>query len=137
MDKQGSRDLKELIKNMEPVLNEGEYVFSTVKNLDDIPREVTICEIKEKEGITLILSKQDAERLGLAFTFIASWITLNVHSALEAVGLTAAFASALSKNDISCNVIAGYFHDHIFVNVKDGEQALYVLQQLTKTCSVE
>jgi hypothetical protein len=137
MDNQGIKDLKALIQSMEPVLNEGEYVFSSVKNLNDIPREATLCEIKEKEGTTVILLRQEAERLGLTFTFVASWITLNVHSALDAIGLTAAFASALSKNNISCNVIAGHFHDHIFVDVKDGEQALYVLQQLTKSANVE
>ncbi|MFK7771203.1 MAG: ACT domain-containing protein [Saprospiraceae bacterium] len=128
----GETNLNNLIKNMEPILNEGEYVFASVKNVISIPREITICEIKEREGITVVLSKKDAEELGLTFEFIASWITLNIHSSLEAVGLTAAFASELGKHNISCNVIAGYYHDHIFVDKKDKEKAMKVLWDMTK-----
>ena len=123
----GIKNLDTLLSHMQPVLNEGEYVFCSVKNTDHIPTEMTICEMKEKEGITVVLSKRDAEKLGLTYETVMSWITLNVHSSLDAVGLTAAFSSELSKNNISCNVIAGYFHDHIFVNIKDGDKALHVL----------
>jgi len=128
----GITDLQALIKNMEPVLNEGEYVFASVSDIEAIPRAITICEIKEKEGMTVVVSKENAEKLGLPISFIASWITLNIHSALEAVGLTAAFATALGKANISCNVIAGYYHDHIFVAVKDKDKAMKVLWEMTK-----
>ena len=128
----GITDLDELIKNMEPILNEGEYVFVSVPDIEKIPRAITICEVKEKEGITVVISKEDAERLALPFEFVAAWITLNIHSALEAVGLTAAFSTALGQNNISCNVVAGYYHDHIFVDQKDKEKALEVLWGMTK-----
>lgn len=116
---------------MEPVLNEGEYVFTTVKDISKIPRTMTICEMREVEGITIVLSKENAIRLGLAFEFVAAWITLNVHSALEAIGLTAAFAKALGDANISCNVIAGYYHDHIFVDTKDAAKAMDVLGSMS------
>jgi len=128
----GETNLKTLIAHMKPVLNEGEYVFVTVQDTELIPRAITICEIKEKEGITVVLLKKDAERLKLPFQFIAAWITLNIHSSLEAVGLTAAFSSALGQHNISCNVIAGYYHDHIFVDQKDKNKAIEVLQAMTK-----
>ncbi len=130
-NKTGETDLAQLIANMEPVLNEGDYVFTTVHNTMAIPRETTICEIKEKEGITLILSKMDADRLGLTYEYIASWITLNIHSSLAAVGLTAAFSKELGDNGISCNVIAGYYHDHIFIDKKDNHKALNVLREMS------
>ena len=130
--KVGETALEKLISNMEPVLNGGDYVFSTVLDIESIPRKITVCEIKEKEGVTVILSKKDAEILGLSFEYIASWITLNIHSSLEAVGLTAAFSTELGKNNISCNVIAGYYHDHIFVDKKDKEKAMNVLLDMTK-----
>jgi len=79
-------DLQELISNMEPILNEGEYIFATVSDINTVPREKTICEIVEKEGVTVVMKKINAAELGLKFDFIASWITLDVHSALEAVG---------------------------------------------------
>ena len=128
----GETNLQALISNMEPVLNEGEYVFSTVTDIDAIPRKDTICEVKEKEGVTVILSIENAKKLGLPYTFVAAWITLNIHSSLDAVGLTAAFATELGKNNISCNVVAGYYHDHIFVDVKDKEKAVEVLWEMTK-----
>jgi hypothetical protein len=58
-----------------------------------------------------------------------------VHSSLEATGLTAAFSTALSNANISCNVIAAYYHDHIFVSKEDSVKALEVLQQLSKQSS--
>ena len=128
----GETNLNNLIKNMKPILNDGEYVFASVSSLESIPREITICEIKEREGTTVVLSKKDAEELGLEFEFIASWITLNIHSSLEAVGLTAAFSTALGKRNISCNVIAGFYHDHIFVDKKDKDEVMKVLWEMTK-----
>ena len=131
----GETELRKLITNLEPILNDGEYVFVSVKNIDSIPRDSTVCEFKEEEGITVVLSKEDANKFDLEYEFIASWITLNVHSALEAVGLTAAFATELANHNINCNVIAGYFHDHIFVDRKDGDKAMHVLKKMTKRAS--
>lgn len=128
----GENNLSKLIKNLRPKLNDGEYVFSSVKNLEEIDRKSTICEFKEKEGTTIVLKKATADKLNLAYDFIASWITLEIHSSLDAVGLTAAFSKVLAKHNISCNVIAGYYHDHIFVDKKDGKRALDILQQFSK-----
>lgn len=132
MNTKGITNLAALIANMEPVLNEGEYVFTSVKEVSTIPRGLAICEIREKEGVTLVLAREDAEKYELPFEFVAAWITLNVHSALEAVGLTAAFATALSKAEISCNVVAGYYHDHIFVDQRHAPAAMKVLQRMAQ-----
>ncbi len=126
----GETALATLLRSMSPHLNDGDYVFCTLPD-HQIP---TGCEVigsfREQEGLTLILERQQAEHAGLAFDYVAAWITLNVHSALEAVGLTAAFASALGTAGISCNVIAGYYHDHLFVGRADAERAMHVLRQL-------
>jgi hypothetical protein len=120
----GEKNLRKLIKEMKPVLNTGKYVFTTLSNIDKIPRSETIFEFKEKEGITIVLEKSKADELNVSYQFIASWITLEIHSSLEAIGLTAAFSGELAKYNISCNIVAGYYHDHIFVDHKDGEKAL-------------
>jgi hypothetical protein len=126
----GETALATLLRSMSPHLNDGDYVFCTLPD-NQIPQG---CEVigsfREQEGLTLIVERQQAERAGLNFDYVAAWITLNVHSALEAVGLTAAFASALGKAGISCNVIAGYYHDHLFVGRADAERAMDVLRQL-------
>jgi len=126
----GETALATLLRSMSPHLNDGDYVFCTLAD-NRIPEG---CEVigsfREREGLTVIVERQQAEQSGLAFEYVAAWITLNVHSALEAVGLTAAFAGALGKAGISCNVIAGYYHDHLFVGRDDAERAMTVLQQL-------
>ena len=91
------KDLSLLLKQMSPELHEGAYVFVTLPQVDHIPRKDIVCEFKEKEGITLVLEKEVADQHALTYEFIASWITLTVHSSLEAVGLTAAFLACLSR----------------------------------------
>ncbi|MBU2975323.1 ACT domain-containing protein [Zobellia sp. B3R18] len=131
----GEKNLAEMIKGMTPKLNEGEYVFVTLPNVDHISRADTICEFKEEEGVTVIIAKQKADALQLPYEYIASWITLEIHSSLEGVGLTALFSSELAKNNISCNVVAAYYHDHIFVDHKVGEKAVNVLKTLSENYS--
>jgi hypothetical protein len=127
----GETDIKSLLKNMTPELNKGEYVFCTI-SIPDLNMGGIIGAFKENEGWTVILNKEIADKLGYKYSYVAAWITLTVHSSLEAVGLTAAFSSALAKHFISCNVIAAYYHDHIFVAQKDAEKALNVLKELAK-----
>jgi len=125
-------DLSKLLKTMRPTLNDGEYVFCTMPAAQVIDPSKIIGLFKEKEGLTVILDKNVADSLNLNYTYIAAWITLTVHSSLEAVGLTAAFSNALAKAEISCNVVAAYYHDHIFVAKQGAEKAMRVLEQLAK-----
>lgn len=127
----GESDLNKLIKGLSPKLNDGEYVFTSIKNIDLLNTSEVICTFKEKEGFTLILERSRADQLGLRYNFIASWITLEVHSSLNAVGLTSLFTTELANNGISCNVIAGYYHDHIFVSTKDSLKTLEILNHLS------
>ncbi len=128
----GEKNLVKLLKTLRPRLNPGDYVFCTIKELTQIDTSQIIMSFREEEGITIVLEKQVAERLNLEYPFIAAWITLTVHSSLSAVGLTAAFSKALSDENIGCNVVAGYFHDHIFVDHKDAQKAMSVLNRFAK-----
>ena len=125
----GEMELSKLLQQMAPVLHNGEYVFCKLPAHQDIPWSMVIGTFREAEGTTLILERSSADRLELPYSFIAAWITLNVHSALEAVGLTAAVAKALARANISCNVVAAYYHDHLFVPYDRREEAMEVLVQ--------
>ncbi|MDB5983186.1 MAG: acetyltransferase [Pseudomonas sp.] len=126
----GETSLQTLIRSMSPELNDGDYVFCSVADASVLKSVEALGSFREREGLTVILERQQAEVLGLGFDYLAAWITLNVHSALEAVGLTAAFASVLGQAGISCNVIAGFYHDHLFVGKDDAQKAMSVLRQL-------
>ncbi|QEM11801.1 ACT domain-containing protein [Mucilaginibacter rubeus] len=128
----GETNLNTLLKNMIPVLNAGDYVYCTTPSLSNINTDDIIAFFKEAESLTLILKKETADKLNLAYTYIAAWITLTIHSSLEATGLTAAFATALAQENISCNVVAAYYHDHIFVAKKDAEKAMVALKKLSE-----
>ena len=128
----GIENLEKILASMEPVLNAGEFVFCTFSNMNlaDLLHLNPVASIKEAEGLTLIIEKKTAEIHNLESDAVFSHISLSVHSSLEAVGLTAAFAQKLASKGISANVIAGYFHDHIFVQKEKALQALEALNEL-------
>ncbi|MCK0132098.1 ACT domain-containing protein [Flavobacteriaceae bacterium F08102] len=128
----GEKNLEVLLKSMKPKHHTGQFVFCKTENLEQLNLSQIIMTFKEEEGITVITKKEVADKLNLAYSFVASWITLTVHSSLEAVGLTAAFSKALSENGISCNVVAAYYHDHIFVDIKDTQKAMEILSDFSK-----
>lgn len=127
---QAIANLSALLRAMKPVLNEGVYAYCVVPHGANVAALSPVVTVSEAEGLTLVLPQAQAANAGLQVLFLAAWITLNVHSDLSAVGLTAAFAGALGQAGISCNVVAGAFHDHIFVSVDQAQQALAALKAL-------
>ncbi|WP_282365956.1 ACT domain-containing protein [Pseudomonas sp. PS02290] len=126
----GETSLGALLRSMNPELNEGDYVFCTVADSRRVEGIEVIGSFREREGLTVILERSQAQQLGLDCDHVMAWITLTVHSSLAAVGLTAAFASALGQAGISCNVVAGFYHDHLFVGKDDAQQAMTTLRAL-------
>ncbi len=123
------RDLPRLLREMRPRLHDAPVVFCELARDEAIP-EGTICWFKEAEGETVILPVPAARAAQLTVAFEAAWITLEVHSALDAVGLTAAASAALAEAGIACNVVAALRHDHLFVPVASGPAAVRVLERL-------
>ncbi|MDO6499015.1 ACT domain-containing protein [Photobacterium sanguinicancri] len=125
-------DLNELLKTMSPKVKADDYVFCTVTGtIKDYLTLGPIAFFHEDEGVTLVLKQQDALNASLPFDGIFKLITLTVHSSLEAVGLTAAVASKLASYDISANVIAAYYHDHIFVQKEKVDIAMSALAEFS------
>ncbi len=127
-------DLDYLLREASPVLDPEEYVFLSVaaqygEHADWQP----IASCVEDEGLTLVIRKSIADASAQAYEGVFKRITLQVHSNLNAVGLTATFATRLTEHNISANVIAGYYHDHIFVAAQDAEQAMQALAALARS----
>jgi uncharacterized protein len=119
----GETDLETLLAALEPRLQPDEFVFCSVPEVMGDP----ICVFREVEGLTLILRRGEAERLGLEFTYPCRMITLAVHSSLEAVGLLARITALLAERGISVNAVSAYHHDHLFVPADRAEEALAAL----------
>lgn len=122
----GERDLGTLIATMRPQLRPGRFVYATVREVPAGCSPVVV--VHEDEGVTVVVAQDEADRLGLGYDYVAAMVTLRVHSALDAVGLTAAVATALADAGISANMVAGYHHDHVFVPVDRGEEVVRLLE---------
>jgi len=115
-------------RDLSPELYDEPYVFVTVSGAP--PEAAMFAAILEDEGLTMVLTKADADRAHLTYSYVAARITLRVNSALDEVGLTATVSRVLADAGISCNVIAGAAHDHLFVDWSSGHQALELLRRL-------
>lgn len=128
----GTKDLDQLMKSMKPELVSGEFIFCSVSDKTASTLNVKPLMIfREKEGITLILSKKDADLNSVKYDALWALITLTVHSDLAAVGFLARITNALAKEGISVNAVSAYYHDHLFVPKEKSKEALQILQKLT------
>lgn len=120
-----------LLADLSPRQRPGEYVFVLADKAKPVSGDAVLASVVEPEGRSLVLTRRDADRAGLTYGFVAGWITLEVRSALDAVGLTAEVAAALDEAGISCNVLAGYHHDHLLVPHHRVPEAIEVLEALS------
>jgi hypothetical protein len=130
----GERDLEKLLASMSPELLDEEYVFCTFQNAQygDYLDLEPIAAIRESEGLTLIIPKRKADDKNINYESAFKRIILRIHSSLDAIGLTAAFSSKLTEHEISANVIAGYYHDHIYVQSDHAEKAMKALNEFAR-----
>lgn len=120
----GLTNLHEILASLHPVVRPGLFAVISSPTALNVPADA---QIVEGEGTTLVVSQQVADERALAYDGLYAWITLQVHTSLEAVGVTAAVATALARVGISCNVLAGYYHDHLLVPAASADEAIDVL----------
>lgn len=128
----GETNLAILLASLRPRLAVGDFVFCSVPGArygDHLELEPIAC-CMEPEGLTLVVPKKNADANNISYETVFKAITLQVHSSLNAVGLTAAVASKLTEHGISANVVAGYFHDHVLVQRDQAVNALAALADL-------
>ena len=118
----GELDLQSMLRSFTVIRRPGRFTITT--SGDPVSLGVgVVAVLEESEGITVVSTVEEAKRRGWPVTFEAAWLIVEVHSSLEAVGLTAAFARALADAGIACNVLAGFYHDHILVPIDRADDA--------------
>lgn len=123
-------DLSRLLATLAPQLHDGVYACCQLgAGMENLARHAVVT-VSEAEGVTAIFPETLALQAGVKVLFRAAWVTLTVHSDLHAVGLTAAVAAALADAGISCNVVAGACHDHLFVPAEQASRATEALRRL-------
>jgi hypothetical protein len=127
---QAETNLQTLLATLKPTLTDEVYVFCTLRSaVYGDHRELNpIASFAEEEGLTLVVARDQAMQKSLDFQGEFRRIILGVHSSLEAVGLTAAIATRLSEQGISANVIAAFYHDHLFVPASQADRAMDALR---------
>lgn len=119
----GQRDLAVMLRTLQPQFGVTAFEFVTKERASADELATAMAVVREAEGITLVRPTSPRDDA-------MACITLTVHSSLEAVGLTAAVAGALAEHHIACNVVAGFFHDHVFVPWPDRDAAMSALRAL-------
>lgn len=128
----GETDLSILLKSMQPILHEGEYVFCSVDPEEGLPFILdSIGIFREEEGLTLVLSRDCADTHNLSYSSVFRWITLSIHSSLDAVGFLATITSKLAQHGISVNPISAYYHDHLFIPTLRAQEVMELLQEFS------
>jgi uncharacterized protein len=123
------RDIGRLLAGLSPALCGRDWGYATATVM---PAGLAVfATVAEDEGLTLIAPMADLQAAGLDAQGPMARITLTIHSALEAVGLTAAVSAALAQEGISANMVAGFYHDHIFLPAADADRAMAVLKALS------
>ena len=126
----GERDLARLLAGLDPEVAVEPYVFTRAAD-GEVPAGLRpFATVAEDEGLTLVVTREEADRVGLPYDYVAARITLRVHSDPAAVGMTAAFSRVLADAGLSCNVIAGFFHDHLLVPWDRADEAVRLLRGL-------
>ncbi|MBK9740073.1 MAG: ACT domain-containing protein [Actinobacteria bacterium] len=123
-----TQELGALLSALRPEVRAGEFVFVPLTEAVDVE---TFAIVREDEAVTYVVQRSTADEHGWPYDFVAGWITLRLHSSLAAIGLTAAVSGAMAGAGISCNMLAGYFHDHLLVPVDRVADAMAVLQRLS------
>ena len=125
-------ELNDILGNLKPRILEGSFVFTTSNDeLDHLMKTFKpIATFREEEGITLVISKDEADKFNIKYDSLFRCISLGVHSSLNSYGLISSISSELTKKKISSNVFSGFYHDHIFVQADLADTAIQVINSL-------
>ena len=126
----GETHLPRILATLDVDVRPGLYVLLTRRAADAAADAAAAARITEAEGITYVVPEAFARAQGEPPGFVAAWLTLRLHTALNAVGVTASVAGVLAERGIACNVLAGHFHDHLLVPAARCDDAMAAIRSL-------
>lgn len=128
----GKTDLSDVLQSLKISCDDKKYGFASVEKIMDVNDSV-LGVFKEKEGITVFAEEFYFKEKNIQYEGPFAKLTIEIHTSLELVGLTAILANKLAEHNISANVVAAFFHDHIFVQYDLRDQAIDSLMSLKKS----
>lgn len=126
-----------MLRDLYPERQPGVWAYATCAHEEAVAHMRPLAIFREAEAITVVAREEDVRGAGLEPLFCCAWIALTVHSDLQAVGMTAAIATALTERGIACNVIAAAYHDHLFVPIERADDAIDALRALQRDASAD
>lgn len=126
----GQTNLQKVLASMQLGCDDTEYGFATLSDGTDILVNDVLGTFYEAEGLTVIANIDYLKSKQYEFEGPFAKLTVEVHTSLELVGLTAVLATKLAEAEISANVVAAYFHDHVFVQYDLRSKAMDALNAL-------
>lgn len=134
----GEADLSRLLSTLKADARPETFVFLTIPHAEPPPSSLFLqMQFREAEGLTVITTVESAVEHGFEGRMPSTMITCQVHSALEAVGFMAKISQVLAQHEIACNVVAGFYHDHLFVPTTKAQKALEVLNDLASQSCIQ
>ncbi len=126
----GLTDLKDTLDSLKVSCDEIEYSFASVPDDSLISRDKVLATFQENGRLAVIAPKEFLDSKEIENEGPYAKLTIDVHTSLELVGLTAVMATKLAKNGISANVVAAFYHDHVFVQYDLRKKAIELLESL-------
>lgn len=126
----GQTNLQEVLNSMQVSCDDVEYGFAVVEPTTLIAVSELLGTFNEPEGLTLIATKDYLEKMSITCEGPFAKLTIDIHTSLELVGLTAVLATKLAESEVSANVVAAFYHDHVFVQYSLRQKAIDALHSL-------
>lgn len=126
----GLTDLRETLNSIQVSCDNIKYGFASIKDKTLIDRDSVLSTFHENGQLAVVAPKHYLDSKGIENEGPYAKLTIEVHTSLELVGLTAVMATKLAEHGISANVIAAFYHDHVFVQYGLKDKAKQLLEDL-------
>jgi hypothetical protein len=126
----GITDLNQTLKSLKVTCDNIEYGFASIADESRISRKEVLATFYEDGQLAIIAPQSYLKQQEIEYEGPYAKLTIDIHTSLELVGLTAVMATKLAENGISANVVGAFYHDHVFVQYALKDKATALLKDL-------